>query len=284
MLIWLDSTINKKAKPNENYAREVMELFTPRPRPLHREGHPGGRAGVHRLVRRPRPVRRRCRASTTTGPRPSWAARATGTGDDIPGILLEQPACAEFICRKLFRYFVSETRRAVRCADRAAGAGVPRVGLSDPGARRDDPALEPVLRPERPAAAGEVPGRVRGGHDPRARDPQADGAGRGPGRSPASGWARASMRRPASRAGMAGRAGSTRPRCWPGPTWRSACSPTTTRRSGGGATPGRWPAGTVAGRREALAGFFIDLLVAGRARAQGPPADREGRHEQEFHR
>ncbi len=28
MLIWLDSTINKKARPNENYAREVMELFT----------------------------------------------------------------------------------------------------------------------------------------------------------------------------------------------------------------------------------------------------------------
>ena len=28
MLIWLDSTINRKAKPNENYAREVMELFT----------------------------------------------------------------------------------------------------------------------------------------------------------------------------------------------------------------------------------------------------------------
>ena len=56
MLIWLDSTINKKAKPNENYAREVMELFTPGPRPLHRERHPGGRAGVHRLVRGPRRV------------------------------------------------------------------------------------------------------------------------------------------------------------------------------------------------------------------------------------
>jgi uncharacterized protein (DUF1800 family) len=28
MLIWLDSTTNRKAKPNENYAREVMELFT----------------------------------------------------------------------------------------------------------------------------------------------------------------------------------------------------------------------------------------------------------------
>jgi uncharacterized protein (DUF1800 family) len=31
-------------------------------------------------------------------------------GDDIPTILLEQPACAEFICRKLYREFVSETK------------------------------------------------------------------------------------------------------------------------------------------------------------------------------
>lgn len=28
MLIWLDSNSNKKGKPNENYAREIMELFT----------------------------------------------------------------------------------------------------------------------------------------------------------------------------------------------------------------------------------------------------------------
>src|SRR6185437_7234569 len=28
MLIWLDATANRKAQPNENYAREVMELFT----------------------------------------------------------------------------------------------------------------------------------------------------------------------------------------------------------------------------------------------------------------
>ena len=41
MLIWLDSAANRKAHPNENYAREVMELY-PRPGPLHREGHPGG--------------------------------------------------------------------------------------------------------------------------------------------------------------------------------------------------------------------------------------------------
>src|SRR5206468_6509930 len=28
MLIWLDGQFNRKGKPNENYAREVMELFT----------------------------------------------------------------------------------------------------------------------------------------------------------------------------------------------------------------------------------------------------------------
>ncbi len=71
MLIWLDSTINKKAKPNENYAREVMELFTLGRGHYTRERHPGGRAGVHGLVRCPRPSSRRFRASMTTGSRPS---------------------------------------------------------------------------------------------------------------------------------------------------------------------------------------------------------------------
>jgi hypothetical protein len=28
MLVWLDGQYNRKGKPNENYAREVMELFT----------------------------------------------------------------------------------------------------------------------------------------------------------------------------------------------------------------------------------------------------------------
>jgi uncharacterized protein (DUF1800 family) len=28
MLVWLDSNSNVKGKPNENYAREVMELFS----------------------------------------------------------------------------------------------------------------------------------------------------------------------------------------------------------------------------------------------------------------
>ena len=28
MLVWLDGSVQRQGKPNENYAREVMELFT----------------------------------------------------------------------------------------------------------------------------------------------------------------------------------------------------------------------------------------------------------------
>jgi uncharacterized protein (DUF1800 family) len=109
MLIWLDSTINRKAKPNENYAREVMELFS-----LGR-GHYSEKD-----------IREAARAFTgwfvvhdqfevvprqhDGGPKTVLGRTGQWTGDDIPRILVEQPACAEFICRKLFRHFVSETR------------------------------------------------------------------------------------------------------------------------------------------------------------------------------
>ena len=49
MLIWLDNRYNAKAHPNENYAREVMELFALGPRQLHRRRRQGSGARVHRL-------------------------------------------------------------------------------------------------------------------------------------------------------------------------------------------------------------------------------------------
>jgi hypothetical protein len=50
MLVWLDGVRNVKGKPNENFARELFELFTTGHWALHRARHPGGRARVHRLV------------------------------------------------------------------------------------------------------------------------------------------------------------------------------------------------------------------------------------------
>jgi uncharacterized protein (DUF1800 family) len=108
MLIWLDSTINKKAKPNENYAREIMELFTlGRGHYTEKDIQEAARAFTGWFVIRDEfqevPRQHDDGVKTVLKRSGAW------DGGDIPGILLEQPACAEFICRKLFRHFVSET-------------------------------------------------------------------------------------------------------------------------------------------------------------------------------
>jgi hypothetical protein len=107
MLIWLDSNTNAKGRPNENYARELMELFS---------------LGVGHFSETD--IREAARAFTgwrTDGERfvfdarlhdggPKTVLRQTGAWDgvDVVRILLEQPATARFLVRKLYRFFVSE--------------------------------------------------------------------------------------------------------------------------------------------------------------------------------
>ncbi len=107
MLVWLDSTVNKKAHPNENYAREVMELFSlGRGHYTEKDVQEAARAFTGWFVIRDEfaqvPRQHDGGPKTVLGKKGDWS------GDDIPAILLDQPACAEWICRKLFRYFVSE--------------------------------------------------------------------------------------------------------------------------------------------------------------------------------
>ena len=108
MLIYLDSASSRKEQPNENFAREVMELFTLG------EGHYGERD-----------IKEAARAFTgwsiepETGVfrwRPYIHDRGVKTvlgesgefdGDQVLDILLRQPAAAEFITTKLWREFVS---------------------------------------------------------------------------------------------------------------------------------------------------------------------------------
>jgi uncharacterized protein (DUF1800 family) len=108
MLIWLDSTINKKAKPNENYAREVMELFTlGRGHYTEKDIREAARAFTGWFVVHDQFQEDRRQhdggVKTILGQTGAW------DGDDLPRILLAQPACAEFVCHKLFRQFVSDT-------------------------------------------------------------------------------------------------------------------------------------------------------------------------------
>jgi Protein of unknown function (DUF1800) len=107
MLVWLDSNQNVKAHPNENFAREVMELFT---------------LGVGHYTEKD--VKEAARAFTgwhsiggqfafikgehDFGPKAVLGQPGAWDGDDVLRILLEQPACARFLVRKLYRFLVSE--------------------------------------------------------------------------------------------------------------------------------------------------------------------------------
>ena len=108
MLVWLDSNSNVKGKPNENYARELMELFS---------------LGVGNYTEKD--IREAARAFTgwhtdgtgfTFNARPHDDGLKTVLGTDRQlgrrrrgPIVLEQPAAARFLVRKLYRFFVSET-------------------------------------------------------------------------------------------------------------------------------------------------------------------------------
>jgi uncharacterized protein (DUF1800 family) len=110
MLIWLDSNKNVKGAPNENYAREVMELFS---------------LGVGNYTEHD--IREAARAFTgwgtfngqfefnaqlhDGGKKTVLGQAGNLNGDDVVRVLLKQPAAARFLVRKLFREFVSEAER-----------------------------------------------------------------------------------------------------------------------------------------------------------------------------
>ena len=110
MLRYLDNNVNVKAHPNENYARELMELFT---------------LGLGNYTEED--VRQSARAFTgwTFRRRPDGTAAFVDnvrqhddgtktflgrsgnfTGADIVAIIFQQPACARFFATKLLSFFV----------------------------------------------------------------------------------------------------------------------------------------------------------------------------------
>jgi hypothetical protein len=108
MLVWLDSNSNVKGKPNENYARELMELFS---------------LGVGNYTEKD--IREAARAFTgwhtndegfrfdtrshDDGPKTVLGQTGVWDGRDVVRIVLEQPAAARFLARKLYRFLISES-------------------------------------------------------------------------------------------------------------------------------------------------------------------------------
>ncbi|MDP2823445.1 MAG: DUF1800 domain-containing protein [Sulfuritalea sp.] len=121
MVVYLDSATNRKGSPNENFAREVMELFTLG------EGHyseqdikQAARAFTGWSIEPESGVFRWRPFAHDGGGKTVLGVSGNLDGDAVLDILLAQPETAEFVVRKLWREFVSltpdegETRRIAR--------------------------------------------------------------------------------------------------------------------------------------------------------------------------
>jgi uncharacterized protein (DUF1800 family) len=109
MLNYLDGARSNKNRPNENFAREVMELFTLgegnyteqdiqqaakaytgwglAKDHLHYEYHPGNH---------------------DNGPKTIFGRTGNFTGEDVLNMICDKPECAKFISRELWRFFAQD--------------------------------------------------------------------------------------------------------------------------------------------------------------------------------
>jgi len=108
MLQFLNNQQNKKDHPNENFAREVMELFTMGRgnytendiKELARAFTGWGYDKEGNFTERPK--------QHDTGAKTFLGKTGNFTGDDVLNIILEQKATAKFITAKIYKFFVNE--------------------------------------------------------------------------------------------------------------------------------------------------------------------------------
>ncbi len=106
MLLWLDGNANAKGRPNENFARELFELFTLGPgNYTETDIREAARAytGWHTRAGRFHfsPMDHDSAGKTILGQSGNF------TGDDVIRIALAQPACARYLAAKLLREFLT---------------------------------------------------------------------------------------------------------------------------------------------------------------------------------
>ncbi len=104
MLIYLNNNQNVKAHPNENYARELMELFTlgignytEQDIKESARSFSGWTNNGDEFVFRP--------AQHDTGIKMFLGRVGNINGDDIVDIIFQQPACAKYIATRLLKFF-----------------------------------------------------------------------------------------------------------------------------------------------------------------------------------
>ncbi len=115
MLVWLDGGTSKKDKPNENFAREFLELFTlGTGHYSERDVREAARAFTGWVRQDSRsgfsetPVFARDAAQVDDGPKTFLGQTGRWGPSDIVRISLDRPEAATFLARKLYRFLVSE--------------------------------------------------------------------------------------------------------------------------------------------------------------------------------
>lgn len=117
MLAYLDNNDSRKNRPNENLAREIMELFS---------------LGIGNYTEKD--IKEGARALTgytfrdnaffmdsanhDTGGKTILGRSGNWDGDDFVDIILAQPACSRYVARRLYSYFVADVPPGERGGDR----------------------------------------------------------------------------------------------------------------------------------------------------------------------
>jgi uncharacterized protein (DUF1800 family) len=109
MLVWLDTRQSQKNHPNENFARELMELFTLGiGNYTENDIQQSARAFTGYKINPQDETFRYAPFQHDDGPKTFLGKTGPFTGDDIINIILDQPACAKFIAKKLWSFFAYE--------------------------------------------------------------------------------------------------------------------------------------------------------------------------------
>lgn len=108
MLVWLDSNTNRKGAPNENYAREIFELFSlGEGNYTETDIQEAARALTGWSVKDDAAVF--TPAHFDEGQKTIFGQTGRFTAGDVVRLALGQDACAMFLVRKLFAEFISES-------------------------------------------------------------------------------------------------------------------------------------------------------------------------------
>ncbi len=109
MLVWLDGFRNVKGKPNENFARELLELFTMGiGNYTEQDIKEAARAFTGWTFSRVTGAFVFNRVQHDEGEKVFLGKRGNFNGDDIVRIAVQHPATATFIARKFYRHFIND--------------------------------------------------------------------------------------------------------------------------------------------------------------------------------